>query len=49
MRILGIDPGLNVTGYGCVDLAGKAMEPTLVEAGVFRLKPGASMAPRGAR
>ncbi len=38
MRILGIDPGLQVTGYGCVDLAPEAPEPTLVEAGIFRLK-----------
>lgn len=43
MRILGIDPGLNLTGYGCVDLAPGAMEPTLVEAGVFRLKPRTDM------
>ncbi len=35
MRILGIDPGLNITGYGCVDAKGEAC--TLVEAGVFRL------------
>ncbi len=35
MRILGIDPGLNITGYGCVDARGEAC--TLVEAGVFRL------------
>ena len=37
MRILGIDPGLSLTGYGCVDLADGENEPTLVEAGVFRL------------
>jgi len=36
VRILGIDPGLRLTGYGCVDARGP--EPTLVEAGVFRLK-----------
>ena len=36
MRFLGIDPGLRITGYGCVD--GRSLEPTLVEAGVFRLK-----------
>lgn len=34
MRILGIDPGLRVTGYGCIE-----GEPArLVEAGVFRLR-----------
>lgn len=44
MRFLGIDPGLNITGYGCVDLAVTADEPTLVEAGVFRLAPRADIA-----
>lgn len=34
MRILGIDPGLNLTGYGCVEVDD---EPRLVEGGVFRL------------
>ncbi len=36
MRILGIDPGTRITGYGIVDLADGAVEPTLVEAGVLR-------------
>jgi len=35
MRVLGIDPGLRLTGYGCV--AGRPGRPELVEAGVFRL------------
>lgn len=35
MRTLGIDPGLRITGYGCVE--GDAGEPELVEAGVIRL------------
>ncbi len=35
MRLLGIDPGLNITGYGCVE--GSPERPRLVEAGVFRL------------
>lgn len=35
MRVLGIDPGLRITGYGCVDAAHSP--PRLVEAGVFRL------------
>lgn len=43
MRVLGIDPGLNITGYGCVDLTPGEREPTLVEAGVFRLKSRATM------
>lgn len=37
LRILGIDPGMQITGYGCVELAERATEPTLVEAGVIRL------------
>jgi crossover junction endodeoxyribonuclease RuvC len=36
MRILGIDPGLEVTGYGVLDVAGRL--PRLVEAGVLRGK-----------
>jgi crossover junction endodeoxyribonuclease RuvC len=35
MRMLGIDPGLRLTGYGCVE--GDLDAPRLVEAGVFRL------------
>ena len=34
MRILGIDPGLNVTGYGVIDT--DARRVTLVEAGIVR-------------
>ena len=34
-RVLGIDPGLNLTGYGVVDHCGR--ESVLVEAGVIRL------------
>lgn len=44
MRLLGIDPGLGLTGYGCVELLDGDPEPRLVEAGVFRLKPRAPMA-----
>ncbi len=33
-RILGIDPGLNVTGYGVIDVLGRQIE--LVEGGVVR-------------
>jgi crossover junction endodeoxyribonuclease RuvC len=38
MRILGIDPGLRITGYGCVE--GECDDLRLVEAGVFRLTGG---------
>ena len=46
MRILGIDPGLRLTGYGCVDVLPNRAEPKLVEAGVFRLQQKTSMAHR---
>jgi crossover junction endodeoxyribonuclease RuvC len=36
-RVLGIDPGLRLTGYGVVDLADGSLEPSLVEGGVVRL------------
>jgi len=35
MRILGIDPGIRITGYGCVELADNTIEPSLIEAGVL--------------
>lgn len=35
LRIIGIDPGLNITGYGLVDVT--ARETRLQEAGVIRL------------
>ncbi len=39
IRIMGIDPGLRITGYGCLDLSVDARngEPRVVEAGVLRL------------
>ena len=45
-RVLGIDPGLRLTGYGVVDLNDGALEPTLVEAGVFRFDGKASIESR---
>ena len=38
MRILGIDPGMQITGYACIDIPDNdhTSSPTLVEAGVFR-------------
>ena len=46
MRILGIDPGLNITGYACVEIVPNRHDPQLVEGGVFRLKSGESIAYR---
>lgn len=37
MRVLGIDPGLRLTGYGCIQWSVLGGEPALVEAGVLRL------------
>ncbi len=36
MRILGIDPGLGITGYGCISISDSGLE--LVEAGVICTK-----------
>jgi crossover junction endodeoxyribonuclease RuvC len=44
MRILGIDPGLQVCGYACLETAPGA--ETLVEAGVIRTAPGSTMEAR---
>jgi crossover junction endodeoxyribonuclease RuvC len=44
VRILGIDPGLNITGYGVIDIAGN--RATLVEAGVVRGKERGSLTGR---
>ena len=41
MRVLGIDPGLQVCGYGCLEVSGGIY--TLVEAGVFKTDNGAAM------
>ena len=46
MRIVGIDPGLSVTGYGCLELCDNAHEPALIEAGVVRLPRRKTMAER---
>jgi len=43
-RVLGIDPGLNITGYAAVDVSGR--EPAIVEAGTVRTKARAAMAER---
>ncbi len=37
MRILGIDPGLRLTGFGVVEVRQGAIEPALIEAGVIKL------------
>ena len=44
MRILGIDPGLQITGYGVIDC--NSLRPNLVDGGVIRLKPRTSISDR---
>ncbi len=44
MRILGIDPGLNTTGYGVLDIVDG--RPRLVEAGIVRGKTRGSLPAR---
>jgi crossover junction endodeoxyribonuclease RuvC len=44
MRILGIDPGLQLTGYGVIDY--EPQRPKLVDGGVIRLKAKTPVAER---
>ena len=44
LRILGIDPGLNITGYGVLEIVGKQHQ--LVEAGVVRGRSRGALAER---
>ncbi|GAB4197453.1 MAG: crossover junction endodeoxyribonuclease RuvC [Phycisphaeraceae bacterium] len=46
MRVLGIDPGLRLTGYGVVDVVAGSLEPTLIEGGVIRIDVKGGMADR---
>ena len=49
MRILGIDPGLQLTGYGIIDYDPKgaaALRPKLLDAGVIRLDYKTTIADR---
>lgn len=54
MRVLGIDPGLRITGYGCVEdppasprgSPRASLRPRLIEAGVIRLNAKRSVADR---
>ncbi len=45
MKILGIDPGLQVCGYACVETAG-GVNPVLQEAGVLRTTGGEAIEKR---
>jgi len=37
MRVLGIDPGLRIAGYGCIEFNRSTDQPTLIEAGAIKL------------
>lgn len=43
MRVLGIDPGLRIAGYGCIDFEIHATSPTIVEAGAIRMNTNKSV------
>ena len=43
-RVLGVDPGLNITGYAVLDIG--RSEPSIIEAGAIRTNAKASMAER---
>ena len=45
-RVLGIDPGLNITGYGAVDFSPGRGETAVVEAGTIRTDPRGQMPQR---
>jgi crossover junction endodeoxyribonuclease RuvC len=45
-RVLGVDPGLNITGYGIVDFASGTRGPAIVEGGTIRTEAKASLARR---
>ena len=46
MRVLGIDPGLRLTGYGVIDATPDLRRPTLVDGGVIRLDAKTPVADR---
>jgi crossover junction endodeoxyribonuclease RuvC len=46
IRILGIDPGLRVTGYGVIETTTNPIRPALLDGGVIRLKEKVSIAKR---
>jgi crossover junction endodeoxyribonuclease RuvC len=45
-RVLGVDPGLNITGYGIVDFTSGARGPGIVEGGTIRTDAKADLARR---
>src|ERR1044072_8466416 len=45
-RILGIDPGLRLTGYGVIETTANPLRPGLLDGGVIRLKEKQPLARR---
>ena len=45
-RVLGVDPGLNITGYGIVDFAAGVRQPAIVEGGTIRTDAKADLSRR---
>ena len=45
LRVLGIDPGLNITGFGAIEFR-PGREPTILAAGTLRTDAGADMPTR---
>jgi crossover junction endodeoxyribonuclease RuvC len=45
-RILGVDPGLNITGYAVVEFASPAAPPVVLEAGAIRTNADGDVAER---
>ena len=43
MRVLGIDPGLNITGYGIIESLGDGSDMNIIEAGIIRTNAKAEM------
>ncbi len=46
MRVLGIDPGMQLTGYSCVEIPNGSLKPRLIEAGVLKFNSKDSMEKR---
>ena len=44
MRLIGIDPGLNITGYGLIQVTHRTVE--VIEAGVLRTRPKTALTDR---
>ena len=43
MRVLGIDPGLNISGYGIIESLGGGSDMNIIEAGIIRTNAKAEM------